>query len=186
MNDIIYNIRQFIRTLNDARSSALSIWRDNAEREISSRYVTPMFDVANQIQVNSERLNDTVNDAVRLHNTANENCKEARELSTQIIELLREVASELDNVANQINSIDAGIHQLQTDCDAVRDLLSQANNIGNSAAARTPPPPEPGLIFRMVYALVSGAVDITANGIGNVVDVTTGMAYKLTGADESN
>ena len=186
MNDVVYNIRQFIRTLNDARSSVLSIWRDNAEREISSRYVTPMFDAANQIQVNSERLNDTVNDAIRLHNAANENCKEARELSTHITELLQEIARELDNVANQMSSIDSGIHQLQTECDAIRELLSQAKSIGNSAAARTPPPPEPGLIFKMVYALVSGAVDIAASGIGSGVDLATGMAYKLTGTDESN
>ena len=186
MDDIIFNIRQSIRVLNEAHSSVQSIWRDNAAREVSSRYIDPMFDAANQIQINNERLKDTLEEAIQFRNIANEDCEEARELATHISEFLKEIASELGDVANQIAAIDSGITQVQTDCDVIRDLLNQANIIGNSAPARTPPRPEPGLIWEMVYRAVSGAIDTAASGIDGAVNVTTGMVYKLTGADESN
>jgi hypothetical protein len=174
MDDVIFNIRQLMRYLDIARSSLHSIWRDNAERQISSRYVDPLLDAAHQIETNSEQLHYALSTALRFLETAKENSKDALEISQQIAKLLAEIESELQIVTSGIQSIISGLQSLDAKCKEITELLRQANEVGNSA----PPRKSTGLALDfpidfsgLVYGIVDKASQVAGHTVNTAVDV---------------
>lgn len=175
MDDVIFNIRQLMRYLDIARTSLHSIWRDNAERQISSRYLDPLLENAHQIEINSEHLHQALTSALRFLEAAKQNSIDALEISQKINNLLKEIESELQMVASGIQSIIYGLDKLDSQCKAVNALLQQASEVGNSAPAREPK----GFTLEFpidFHAIVYGAVDNTTRLAGHVVDNAVNVA----------
>jgi len=176
MDDVIFNIRQLMRYLDIARSSLHSIWRDNAERQISSRYIDPLLDAAHQIETNSEQLHYALSTALRFLETAKENSKDALEISQQISKLLAEIESELQIVTSGIQSIISGLQSLDAKCREITELLRLANELGNSAPPRNPNGLGLGLDFPidfsgLVYGIVDNASQVAGHTVNTAVDV---------------
>lgn len=174
MEDIVYNIRQFLRILNDSRASVLTIWRDNAERDISRRYVDPLFDAADAIQTTSEYLKYCIDEATHLCDVAQERCRDARDYSVQICELLQDVESELSNAEQEMQSIDQKISELRTACENICNLLSDANGVGDSASSQYPASGLPN-IFALPVIMLEKIVKTTVNMTVNAVYSAAGL-----------
>ena len=180
MDDVVYNIRQLLRALDTARLNAQTIWRDSAERDISRRYLDPLFDAANSVQLTSEQMKDVLYSAIQYIESADVSSKEALELSSQIIRLIHEIDKELEGVRNGVQSIDSGLSILEEDCRIIDSLLKQAHVIGESAPPRQPR--QSGILLwpldlleQLVYATVDSSVKLAEH----TVDISIATATKM-------
>jgi hypothetical protein len=180
MDDVVYNIRQLLRALDTARLNAQTIWRDSAERDISRRYLDPLFDAANSVQLTSEQMKDVLYSAIQYIESADVSSKEALELSSQIIRLIHEIDKELEGVRNGVQAIDSGLSILEEDCRIIDSLLKQAHVIGESAPPRQPR--QSGILLwpldlleQLVYATVDSSVKLAEH----TVDISIATATKM-------
>jgi hypothetical protein len=137
MEEIFWMVQQFTHSLFDARVRSHSHWRDAAERDISARYITPLYENADVIHTSIRQMFEALNSAKSELIAANADLVTAREQSRNVDSAIEEFSDYTKSAEGLLSQSESELQSMYGDMLNSLDLLERANAVGMSAPDET-------------------------------------------------
>lgn len=168
MEDIFWAVQQFTGALFNARSLSATHWRDSAERDISTRYLDSLFDHADDIKTEMQRMNECILLARRELHEADRCFVTAREAAKDVANAIDSFDDYIQSANGLLSSAELSNQRAYGELLDFNDWLTYADEVGSYAPAESGQKPIAGAEAHLIQVYKAKIVDTAIPGLGAV------------------